>query len=51
MQIAYAIERKPMGVKSPVISSGHPSSSSWEKEGLRRIKMMPQNTGCNQSRT
>ena len=42
MQIAYAIERKPKGVKSFVISSGHPSSSLWEKEGLRRIKMMPQ---------
>lgn len=42
MQIAYAIERDPKGVKSFIISSGHPSSSLWEKEGLRRIKMMPQ---------
>ena len=41
MQIAYAIERKPKGVKSFIISSGHSSSSLWEKEGLRRIKMMP----------
>jgi proline iminopeptidase len=42
MQIAYAIERKPKGVKSFIISSGHPSSSLWEREGLRRVKMMPQ---------
>ena len=42
MQIAYAIERDPKGVKSFIISSGHPSSSLWEKEGMRRIKMMPQ---------
>ncbi|MCF0203385.1 MAG: proline iminopeptidase-family hydrolase [Bacteroidaceae bacterium] len=42
MQIAYAIDYKPKGVKSFIISSGHPSSSLWEREGLRRIKMMPQ---------
>ena len=42
MQIAYAIDYKPQGVKSFIISSGHPSSSLWEREGLRRIKMMPQ---------
>ena len=42
MQIAYAIDYKPTGVKSLIISSGHPSSSLWAKEGLRRIKMMPQ---------
>ncbi|MFR3385626.1 MAG: proline iminopeptidase [Lachnospiraceae bacterium] len=42
MQIAYAIDYKPEGVKSFIISSGHPSSSMWEREGLRRIKMMPQ---------
>ena len=42
MQIAYAIDYKPQGVKSFIISSGHPSSSMWESEGLRRIKMMPQ---------
>lgn len=42
MQIAYAIERDPKGVKSFIISSGHPSSSLWEKEGLRRVAMMPQ---------
>lgn len=42
MQVAYAIDYKPEGVKSFIISSGHSSSSLWEKEGLRRIKMMPQ---------
>ena len=28
------------GVKSFIISSGHPSSSLWAREGMRRIKMM-----------
>ncbi|MFC2662488.1 MAG: proline iminopeptidase [Eubacterium sp.] len=42
LQICYAIERQPKGVKSYVISSGHPSSSLWAEEGLRRIKMMPE---------
>ncbi len=42
MQIAYAIDYKPEGVKSFIISSGHPSSSLWEREGLRRIRMMPE---------
>lgn len=42
MQIAYAIECQPKGVKSFIISSGHPSSNLWESEGLRRVKMMPQ---------
>ncbi len=42
MQIAYAVDYHPEGVKSFIISSGHPSSSLWEREGLRRIKMMPQ---------
>lgn len=42
MQIAYAIDRDPKGIKSFIISSGHPSSSLWEREGLRRIKMMPE---------
>lgn len=42
MQIAYAVERGAEGVKSFIISSGHPSSSLWEREGLRRIRMMPQ---------
>ena len=42
IQIAYAIDYKPQGIKSFIISSGHPSSSLWEREGLRRIKMMPQ---------
>ena len=40
MQIAYAIERGAKGVKSFIISSGHPSSSLWAREGMRRIKMM-----------
>lgn len=43
MQIAYAVDRNPEGVKSFIISSGHPSSSLWEREGLRRIEMMPEN--------
>ena len=30
-----------VGVKSLIISSGHPSSSLWEKEGERRIQMLP----------
>ena len=42
MQIVYGVDYKPKGVKSFIISSGHPSSSLWTKEGLRRIKMMPQ---------
>lgn len=42
MDIAYAVDYKPEGVRSYIISSGHPSSSLWEREGLRRIKMMPQ---------
>jgi proline iminopeptidase len=44
MQICYGIDYKEetKGVKSFIISSGHPSSSLWEREGLRRIKMMPQ---------
>ncbi|MBR7088250.1 MAG: proline iminopeptidase-family hydrolase, partial [Mogibacterium sp.] len=44
MQIAYGIDYKDHldGVKSFIISSGHPSSSLWERKGLRRIKMMPQ---------
>ncbi len=42
LQICYAVERKPEGIKSYIISSGHPSSSLWEREGLRRIKFMPQ---------
>ena len=42
MQICYGIDYDTPGVKSFIISSGHPSSSLWEKEGLRRIKMMPE---------
>ncbi|MCR4956578.1 MAG: proline iminopeptidase-family hydrolase [Lachnospiraceae bacterium] len=42
MQIIYACDYDPKGVKSFIISSGHPSSSLWEREGLRRIKMMPE---------
>ena len=41
MQIAYAIDYHPQGVKSFIISSGHPSSSLWAEEGMRRIRMMP----------
>ena len=44
MQICLGIDYKEetKGVRSFIISSGHPSSSLWEKEGLRRIAMMPQ---------
>lgn len=42
MQIAYAVDYQPEDVRSFIISSGHPSSSLWEREGLRRIKMMPE---------
>ena len=44
MQINYGVDYKPetKGVKSFIISSGHPSSTLWEREGLRRIKMMPE---------
>ena len=42
MQIAYAIDRKPKGIASYIISSGHPSSALWKREGMRRIKMMPE---------
>jgi proline iminopeptidase len=43
MQICLGIDYKEQtkGVKSFIISSGHPSSSLWEREGLRRIEMMP----------
>ena len=34
-------KEKTKGVRSFIISSGHPSSSLWEREGLRRIEMMP----------
>ena len=44
MIICFGIDYKEQtkGVKSFIISSGHPSSSMWEREGLRRIEMMPQ---------
>lgn len=44
MQICLGIDYKEetKGVKSFIISSGHPSSSLWEREGLRRIAMMPE---------
>lgn len=44
MIVCFGIDYKEQtkGVKSFIISSGHPSSSMWEREGLRRIKMMPQ---------
>lgn len=40
--IAYLIDRKPKGVKSIIISSGHPSSSMWEAEQRRRLKFLPE---------
>ena len=42
MIIAYAVDHAPEGVRSYVISSGHPSSSLWQREGMRRIGMMPE---------
>ncbi len=38
--IAYACDRHPEGVVSYILSSTNPSSSMWESEGLRRIKLM-----------
>ncbi len=40
MEIAYAVDRNPEGVLSYVLSSANPSSSMWEQEGRRRIRMM-----------
>lgn len=40
MQVAYACDRHPEGVRSYIISSGNPSSHMWEAEGLRRIALM-----------
>ena len=44
MLILYGIDYKDKteGVRSFIISSGHPSSSMWAREGMRRIAMMPQ---------
>ncbi|MEG0857426.1 MAG: proline iminopeptidase-family hydrolase [Terrisporobacter sp.] len=38
--IWYAIEKKPKGIKSYILSSGHSSSTLWEKEQKRRITYM-----------
>jgi len=40
--IAYLIEKKPQGICSVIISSGHPSSSLWAREQHRMIALMPQ---------
>ncbi len=40
MAIKYAVDRHPNGVKSYILSSTNPSSSMWESEGRRRIKLM-----------
>ncbi len=42
MAIWYAIERKPKGVKSYILSSTLPSAQLWKKEQYRRISYMPQ---------
>ena len=42
MQIAYAIDYKPQGIKSFIISSGHPSSSPLGARRSSPHKMMPQ---------
>ena len=39
--IAYLIEKKPSGISSAIISSGHPSSSLWASEQHRMIELMP----------
>ena len=38
--IAYAIDQKPAGIKSLILSSGHASSSLWASEQHRLIKYM-----------
>ena len=38
--IAYLIEKKPAGICSAIISSGHPSSSLWASEQHRMITLM-----------
>ena len=38
--IAYLIEKKPEGIASAIISSGHPSSSLWASEQHRMITLM-----------
>lgn len=40
--IAYICDYSPKGIKSAVISSGHPSSDMWEQEQRRYITYMPQ---------
>lgn len=40
MIIQYIIDYKPEGIKSTIISSGHPSSSLWAKEQHRMIRFM-----------
>lgn len=39
--IAYAIDQKPSGIKSLILSSGHASSSLWASEQHRLIQYMP----------
>ena len=39
--IAYAIDQKPSGIKSLILSSGHASSSLWASEQHRLIQNMP----------
>ncbi len=42
MAIWYAIERKPKGVKSYILSSTLPSAKLWKQEQYRRIGYMPE---------
>ncbi|MBE6888276.1 MAG: alpha/beta fold hydrolase [Ruminococcaceae bacterium] len=42
LEIAYMADKKPEGVKSLIISSGHCSSSLWAAEQHRNIKFMSQ---------
>ena len=42
LAIQYAVNRKPKGVKSYIMSSTLPSAAIWEKEQRRRITYLPQ---------
>ena len=42
MALLYALDYKPQGVKSYILSSTHSSAKLWEKEQLRRISYMDQ---------
>ena len=43
LAIAYAIDKKPQGLQSLILSSTLPSSKLWESEQKRMIKFLPDN--------